>query len=138
MGRWYYTAKFDDLVKVNSAGDPIRRTGNYGVYGLIEKTVYREKQDAAQGLTLFGRVGAANTRVNRFGLYTGGGLDYTGLISGRTEDELGFAVAAARNGTPFNKAAFNVGTPVERWEVNLELTYRAQVTPWLALQPDMQ
>ncbi len=138
LGGWYYTAKFDDLVEVNAAGNLIRRTGSSGVYGLIEKTVYREKQDAAQGLTLFARVGAADTRVNRFGFYTGSGINYTGLIPSRSQDELGFAVAAARNGKPFSKAASNAGTPIERWEVNLELTYRAQITPWLAMQPDMQ
>jgi porin len=138
LGGWYYTAKFDDLVKVDAGGNLIKRTGSYGIYALFEKTVYREKQDSAQGLTLFARVGTANAQVNRFGLYTGSGFNYTGLIPGRSGDELGFAVAAARNGREFRNAAANAGAPVDRWEVNFELTYRAQITPWLALQPDLQ
>ncbi len=138
IGGWYYTAKFDDLVKLDTAGDPIRQTGSSGFYSLIEKTVYSEQQDPAQGLTLFARVGAADTRVNRFNVYTGSGLNYTGLIPGRSQDEFGFAIGAARNGRAFRRAAARAGARVERWEVNLELTYRAQITPWLALQPDMQ
>jgi porin len=138
LGGWFYTAKFDDLAEVDEAGNPILRTGNHGIYGLAEQTVYREKDNPAQGLALFVRLGVADTSVNQFGFYTGGGFVYTGLIPGRDEDQVGFAIAAAHNGSRFKRAQRNIGRPVNHAEVALEFTYRVQILPWLAVQPDIQ
>jgi porin len=138
FGGWFYTAKFDNLVDVDGAGKPIQHTGNHGIYGLAEQTVQREEGSPTQGLALFVRLGIADTSFNQFGLYTGGGVVYTGLIPKRDEDQLGFAIAAAHNGSRFKRARRNAGRPVDNAEIALELTYRAHLTPWLAVQPDIQ
>jgi porin len=57
---------------------------------------------------------------------------------GRNQDELGIAVAAAHNGTPFIKAQRDQGMRERRSEVTLELTYLAQFGSHLAVQPDLQ
>jgi porin len=83
-------------------------------------------------------VGVADARVNAVSSYVGAGLTYTGLLSGRAEDQLGIAVATARFGQEFLSAQRAEGNAWHTSEVNLELTYRFPVTPWLTLQPDLQ
>ncbi|HVT17794.1 MAG TPA: hypothetical protein VHQ90_16650 [Thermoanaerobaculia bacterium] len=39
--------------------------------------------------------------MNRFGLYTGGGVDLAGVVPGRKQDQIGFGIAAAHNGSQF-------------------------------------
>ncbi|EKE13423.1 MAG: hypothetical protein ACD_13C00019G0001, partial [uncultured bacterium] len=48
IGSWVYAARFDDLLDVDSRGNPVRRRGNFGIYGLGEYNVYREKDDPNQ------------------------------------------------------------------------------------------
>jgi len=87
---------------------------------------------------MFGQLGIGDPRVNRFAYYTGGGLTFAALIPGRNQDQLGIAVAAAHNGTPFIKAQRNQGMREQRSEVTFELTYLAQFGSHLAVQPDLQ
>lgn len=134
LGLWHYTRRF-----AAPGGDDrgAMRRGRPGVYALGEGTV-RAERDPSQGLALFARAGWADPRVHRFELYAGGGLVYTGLLPGRPADEFGLGVAAARNGDVFRESEAAAGRPVTPFEIALELTYRAQVTSWLALQPDLQ
>ncbi len=138
LGAWRYTARFDDLAAVDGQGVPTQHTDNGGVYALAEGHLWREAADPAQGLWLFARAGVANRRVNRFGAYTGAGAVYVGPLAGRAEDRLGLAVASAFNGDPYQAALRAEGRSVERAEVNLELTYHAPLTSWLAVQADLQ
>lgn len=138
LGFWHFTARFDDVLATDSAGDPVQRSGNQGVYVLAERVLYREPESPEQGLAVFGRFGIADDDVNQFDRYLGVGGVYTGLVPGRDEDRLGLAVAIADNGDPFEEAQRLAGESVDSREINVELTYRLQVTPWLALQPDIQ
>lgn len=138
VGGWVYTAKFDDLLDVDGAGNPVKKSGNFGIYGLGEYNIYREKNNPQQGLNVFLRTGYANPNMNQFTAYLGVGAVYTGLIPKRDEDKLGLAVATAFNGNKFKRAAIAAGARADSVEVNVELSYHAQITPWLAVQPDVQ
>lgn len=140
IGIWNYTTKLDDLRDLDVAGNPIQRRGTYGVYGLAERSVYREREDPTQELTLFAQVGLADSRVNRFSSYFGGGAVYTGLIPRRAKDQIGFAVGAAQNGSRFESIQRNAGRPATKSEIVLEFTYAALLTvdPELVIQPDFQ
>jgi len=138
LGAWYYSATFDDLTKVHPDGQPVRRHGSRGFYLLADRTVYQDTRHPDRQIALFGQLGIADPRVNRFAYYTGGGLTVSALIPGRNQDEFGFAVAAAHNGSQFMKAQRNQGMGAQRSEVTLELTYLAQFGSHLALQPDLQ
>ena len=137
-GVWYYTADFADLKKLHPNGEPVRRNGSGGGYLLADWAVYQDAKEPDRQATLFGQFGMADPRVNRFAYYTGGGLTVTDLISGRNQDQLGIAVAAAHNGSEFMAAQRRQGLGVERSEVALELTYLAQFGSHLAIQPDLQ
>jgi porin len=136
FGVWHYTASFDDLVRTRADGAPLTRHGSSGAYVIGDATVY--KDESGRQLRLFGQLGFGDPRVNRFGMYTGGGVDLRGMIPGRKQDEIGFGVAAARNGNQFVQQRRRMGQRVERSEVTLELAYRSPLTSWLNIQPDLQ
>jgi len=134
VGTWRYTAHFDDLVDTDASGNPVRRV-NRGTYFLSEQTVFREKDDSSQGLALFFRYGVANGDVNPLDYSYSLGLRYKGLLPGRDQDEFGIGLTRGHVGAKFRQA---VATPLETSETALEITYRAKVTPWLAIQPTLQ
>jgi porin len=138
LGHWRYTARFDDLVATQPDLSPVRRRGNDGFYMLAERRLTREAEDDAQGLSGWVRLGVADKRVNPVQRYIGGGLVYTGPIAGRDEDQLGIAVGHIDFGSPYRQAVALAGDPPVRNEMFVELTYRAAITDWLTLQPDVQ
>lgn len=136
VGVWHYTASFPDLVQTQADGTPVIHHGSTGAYGIGETIVY--KGAGGRELRVFGQAGVGDSRVNRFGGYTGCGLDLTGFIPGRQDDEIGIAVARAWNGNPYIEQQEGMGQPVSRAETAVELAYLAQVTSWLHVQPDVQ
>src|SRR5262249_34355240 len=138
LGAWYYSATFDDLVKVRPDGQPVRHRGSRGVYLLADQTVYQDNNHPERRLALFGQFGIGDPRLNRFAYYTGGGITASALIPGRDQDEFGIAVAAAHNGNEFIEAQRDQGIRLRKSEVTFELTYLAQFGSHLAVQPEFQ
>jgi porin len=136
VGVWHYTARFPDLSRTRDDGTPLMHRGSSGVYGIGDTIVY--KGTDGREIRVFGQAGAGDARVNRLGGYTGGGLDLTGFIPGRQDDEIGIAVARAWNGSHYLDLQERSGQPVSRAETTVELAYLAQVTSWLHVQPDVQ
>jgi len=138
VGSWLYTADFDDLADTRPNGDSLRRDGSYGVYGFVEGVIFSEPDAADQGLSGFLRIGGADEDVNRIGTFYGAGLVYTGLIPSRDDDVLGLGVTVGINGGKYERAVNSAGGSVKDAEIALELTYRAQIMPWLSFQPVLQ
>ncbi len=138
VGYWQYTAWFDDIADVDDDGNAVRRSGSSGFYGLIEKALYHEKENPDAGLAFFLRLGSCDPNTNQYDPYMSGGLVYTGLVKGRPGDKLGLAFASVSNSAKYRQSMSAAGTPVDTTEKNLELTYLARITPWLAIQPDFQ
>jgi porin len=132
LGVWGFTARFDDLTEAVTHRD------NRGVYAAVEETLM-SKEDGGP-FTLAGslRVGLANDDINPLSSFAGASLVATGVIDARPDDQLGLAVAVANTGSKFRSQIADAGGDPAAREINLELTYRAQVTEWLALQPDLQ
>lgn len=137
LGYWRYTASFQPLSGRSSTGAPASQGGNDGVYAFVERKLTREADDA-QGLAGWVRVGVADEQLNAIRRYAGAGLAYTGLLGGRPQDQVGLAVGVARFGEPFRRSAALAGHAPARDELIIEATYRAPLTPWLTLQPDIQ
>ena len=114
LGAWYYTA----------------RTGSGGVYLIGDVTVRRS-------LTAFAQLGLGDGRANQIAGYVGGGFTLIAPLPSRGQDELGLAVAAARNGSHYERAQAAAGVPAAG-ETTVELTYIAQIGSWLSVQPDIQ
>lgn len=139
MGLWQYTAEFDDLLAVDAAGTPVQRRTNRGVYAFGDVALipaqHADHGDAPPRLSAFVRVGMANGDLNRFDRYLGAGLVLRGLIG---EDELGIAIARAYAGDAYRSLTALAGTPSDRVESNIELTWSIPVTDWLVVQSDVQ
>lgn len=140
IGGWHYTAAFADLNDVDGNGAPVRRRGSSGAYLLADKLLYQSAAPDAGKLAGFIQLGAASARVNRFDAYLGTGIVGTGFVPGRPDDEIGLAVAAARNGHPYllGQAAGGLAPMPRRAETTIELAYLGQVSPHLSLAPNLQ
>lgn len=127
IGFWRYTPQFD---AIDGSG---LRHNNQGAYVLAERTLYLENGHPSQGLAGFVRFGVASDKVN-IADWTGSvGLRYHGLINGRDDDVAGLAVTVNHAGD-FYRQTHNS----EHQEVDVEMTYRAQITPYFAVQPTLQ
>lgn len=123
VGHWRYTATFD----LNNGGGTGQ--GNAGTYVRGEFPVIARggrKTDA------FLRLGTASDRFNMFDFFAGTGLKFSGWVPGRADDEFGIAVAAA-----FTADSYRAATGAAAAETAVEVTYRSQLTPWLAVQPNL-
>jgi porin len=123
---------------------PQNHTGNWGFYGVADAALYQP--DDGPNLSGFMRIGAGTPGDrNLVSFYADAGLTTQGLIPTRDNDTLGLAVAYARIGNNARGLdqdtqvfANNPFFPVRSQEIALELTYQAQLAPWLTLQPDIQ
>ncbi len=107
---------------------------NYGFWCSGDQLLFKEEYgtDDEQGLGAFFEFGWAPGDRNFLQEYYGGGLVYRGLIRGRDNDSLGAGVANVRFGgaTQTRDELF--------YETSVELFYRAQLTEFIVLQPDLQ
>lgn len=132
FGIWQFTHPLDDLTDVNANGHPINRNV-FGAYFLAERPVYLEREDKSQGLTGFFRFGYANKDVHQADWASSLGLHYIGLLDGRNDDIAGVAITVNHASSKYRST-----NNAETNELNLELTYKAQIKPWLFIQPDLQ
>ena len=128
IGFWRYSAKIADL---DSAVTD--KHLSQGVYVLGERSLYVEQGHPAQGLAGFVRLGFAPEKTQQVDWSGSVGLRYHGLFGGRDDDIAGVALTTNHASNLYR----NLNTS-DRYETQLELTYRAQIKPWLALQPDVQ
>lgn len=139
LGGWRYTTPLRPWSQVSRpSGVPVERRGSVGAYLLAEGRLLREPGSGDQGLSAFMRLGWAHAETNRFTQYVGTGIVYTGPVPGRASDQVGLAVARARNGDPYVAAQRRAGQPVTDAEVNIEATYAARLRQWLSLIGDVQ
>jgi porin len=159
-GAWRHTGDFDDqrftasgLSIADPAGDGIARKlhGNYGIFGVIEQTLWRpasvtEKGVSASvpGVTMFARAAYSPPDRNLIDFYADGGIGFVGFVPGRPIDRFGIGVAymhigsAARQLDRDTQAFSGLPTPVRSAETLIEVIYEAHVKPGWLLQPYFQ
>jgi porin len=114
VGYWNHTA--DITYNSNNFSN------DYGYYGIIDQKLLALEGD--RGIGGFIRWGTVPAGRNEITGHVDLGLNMHGLIPGRNDDEMGIAYIRA-------------DTHVDS-EVVYELTYRAVIVPWLAIQPSYQ
>lgn len=122
IGAWSYSNQFNDLI------DATVKRDNEGFYLLAEHAL-------SKNLKGFVRYGVANEDINDFASAAQVGLTYDGLFPSRAEDVIGFGIAYGKYGDPYRSTDI---TTTPSYERQYELTYRAKITDWLTLQPDLQ
>jgi len=116
-------------------GDPTeKKREDFGVYFNFDQMVFRERTGADTGLGIFGRYGYRPPDVNRITHFVSAGMQYRGLVPRRDDDVLGLGMYAA-----YVSDDYDAEQPddLDR-EIGVELYYSVQVTPWLAVTPDIQ
>lgn len=152
IGAWYDTAAFPDqrldttgipLASTASNGNPKMRKGNYSVYGVADQGIWRPAPDSPMLVSLFARAMGSKGDRNLVDFSVNGGVTVKALIPGREGDTLGLGFGAGTIGSSARQAdrdrvTFGGASPVRSNETFIEVTYQAQVTPWLQVQPDFQ
>jgi len=95
-------------------------------------------EKSAQGLGWFGRIAFTKSDRNFVNFYFDTGLSYRGLIPGRDDDTVGLAFGYAQLSEGARSALQEEGSSPTGAEMVVELTYQAQLTKWLSVQPDLQ
>jgi porin len=135
-GFWHYTGQFPSLGQINADGTPRLIYGSTGAYIGGSMRVY--SQTARRGLDVFTNLGAATGNTQQVDGSLNFGVRYVGPFDARPSDQLGAAVGIARASQAYQQAQVAAGVGVKAYETNFELTYRAHVTDWLTIQPDIQ
>jgi porin len=153
IGAFYHAGIFEDqardvlgrsLADPTSNGIARRYRGNYAIYGIIDQMLWRVPGTKDQGLSAFGLVMAGPDERNRESVYLEGGINWKGLIVGRSNDVFGLAFAHARTSNALRRlgaeTAAITDTPnnVRDHETMIETTYLYRVAPWWSLQPTLQ
>lgn len=147
IGVWYDTGYFPDqrfstnglsLASPAGSGLPEMHKGNESLYGVVDQTVWQSAADTARNLNLFGRIMGAPDDHNLIDFSFNGGVTYAAPLPGRDNDQAGLDLGIGRVSSRAAALDRDQGTIARGVETLLELTYQAQVTPWLQLQPDLQ
>jgi len=118
-------------------GTPV--SGNYTIYLQANQPVYRAAAGSNRGLDVtFGFNIGAQSKSEVPTEFTGG-LIVNGPITARPKDSLSFGFVYSKIGSDFNhvRNALAPGTGLSD-EKLYEINYKAQVFPWLTLQPVYQ
>ena len=99
---------------------------------------------AGPELRFFGRFGAGQGDRSLTDFYLEAGLNYRALIPGRDQDLIGVGFTytslstAARRLVREADRLDGAHTPLPDYEDIFEITYQANLAPWLSVQPDLQ
>jgi porin len=126
FGTWYHTGKFTDQV---TQVDQVQ--GNSGAYIVADQMLIPE-DSPEQGLGIFTMLSWAPSDRNIVDQNLSVGLVYKGLLEGRDNDIIGLGLTTIE----FNRYQRNLNGLSQ--ETAIELYYRYQLTPWAAVQPDVQ
>ena len=153
LGIWIATGPFADplldtqgvpLASPASNGQPLLHATDRALYAVIDQMVWKKPNTVAQGLGFFVQIMHAPDDRNLSDLFVEGGLNWKGIIPGRSHDAAGLAVtyagigAAARHFSDDLVFYSGLGAPYRQGETVVEATYRTRLRPWLKLQPDVQ
>ncbi|MFP6583562.1 MAG: carbohydrate porin [Candidatus Hydrogenedentota bacterium] len=101
-----------------------------GIYLTWDQELISENDEDEQGLGIFAQLGFSDEDTAEAKNYYGAGLQWTGPVDNRDEDILGFGI--------FHVELSDEAGFAEDNETTLELYYKAQLTPWSSIKPDIQ
>ena len=144
LGGWHRFGRVDAITPDPVSGLARRVSGDSGLYGLIDQTIYQEPDDPNDGASVFLRASASPGDRNLVDVYVDTGIAYRGLFPGRSDDTLGLALGfthisrAARRLDTIAAVQGDTPTPRRSAETLVEATYQAVLAPGIALQPTIQ
>ncbi len=143
LGAWYNSNAFTNQFFADQGAITPSYRGDWSLYALLDQLVFRPEGGKDTGLGIFARAMGAPADRNLVSIFVDGGFSYKGPF-GRDGDTIGLAVEWAKisGDAAAADAALAASTggrfPVRTAETVIELTYQAQLAPWLQVQPDFQ
>ena len=134
IGGWAYTAAFERIDAALLA-NPAPEHGNHGFYASFDTALGTLADVDFDGSV---RAGTAPAHFNVVDRYVGAALTATHLWKSRPGDALGLGIAWAHIGAPYRAVSEFDGAPATSAETVVELVYRAELAPWIALVPNVQ
>jgi porin len=146
VGAWEHFGSFpDNRYDVNGqqyilSGLPqAMLPGNYGGYMVIDQQVFKAPDDPTKGVGVFARVFGAPDDRNLVNFYFDAGVNFAGLLQGRSNDVFGISFAYTKISTSVRGATYDSAlAPLPSHETLLEMTYQAQIMPGWTVQPVAQ
>jgi porin len=153
LGAWVATGPFADplhdtaglsLANPASTGLPLQHATNHAFYAVVDQMLWKKPKTDAQGISVFLQVMVAPDDRNLSDLFLAGGTNWKGPFPARPDDTIGLAVTYVGIGADarhFSKDLIlytGTGALYSPGETVIEATYRAQLAPWLFMQPDVQ
>ncbi len=131
-GVWGYTKEIDYIVAEDVS--PAGTAHNRGWYVSADSRFgsYDEAEEQSWSTSL--RIGRAEKRVNNHEWFVATALTYDLPRPEGREHSFGIGASWARTSSAFRTAADDI----DAYEAALELTWRATLTDWLTVQPDVQ
>ncbi|HTR41069.1 MAG TPA: carbohydrate porin [Pseudomonadales bacterium] len=108
---------------------------DYGIYAIGDQELYKH---GGKDISFFTRVGYAPEDINTINWYIDAGFNFSGFVPGRMLDTAGVAFARSNFSPDYSDAQVADGSNPFTQESVIEVTYKAQITPWWTLQPDFQ
>ncbi len=153
LGAWFDSGAFADqcfdtngLSRASPDNNGVAKVhrDNWSIYGVIDQMLWRPAADGPRAVSVFARLMGAPSDRNLANFSINAGLTFKAPLPSRDNDSFGIGYGLARisgNASQLdaNRAAFKAGpSPIRSSESFIEVTYQAQLAPWLVLQPDFQ
>lgn len=139
LGAWYNTR--NDFSAISAAGQDagIQYSGNYAVYAVADKLVWRDPLDPNRTVAVFGRVmGTPLTDRNLVDFSMNAGLVFHSPFRNRAADTFGVGMGYTHVSNQAPQQVLQNLDSIPRGEGFVELTYQYQLKPWIQIQPDIQ
>ena len=154
LGAWYNTEDFADmriaqnglsLVDPTGNGIALQHSGNYALYAVADKLVWRDERYPDRTVGVFARVMGTPLKDRNlivFSLNTG--MVFHSPFLNRPADTFGIGAGYAQVSSQVaqldadNNIYNGTTNPIQSNEKFIELTYQYQLKPWIQIQPDIQ
>jgi porin len=154
LGAWFDSASFSDLRSDNRGlplgsmttnGIAASHHGDFGIYGVVDQTLWHSEDDPDNALNFFVRaMGTPQDDRNLIDFSLNVGFTLHDPIPHRDDDTLGIGMGFARVSNAVagldrdTRSAVGGYYPIRSSETFVEVTYQYQLTPWCQIQPDFQ
>ncbi len=132
-GFWGYSRKRDDIVALDEAGAPLKQRSR-GAYVLAERTLFGLPSDPLRNLSAFARYTAADSDTVAIDRSRNLGFKWRGPLAHRPQDAITVGWTRGDLSEKYRRTLSNPAVA----EIAFEATWRIELSPWFAIQPDYQ
>lgn len=136
IGLWRYGNRMPDQLDVDANGDPLQ-SRSQGAYLLAERTLFG-LGTLGRDFTAFARYSTSDGNSTPLDNIWNIGARLRGPIASRPNDTLAIGWTRSRLASKYRAAQAAAGADTAANEEMLEITWRAALTPWFAVQPVLQ